>query len=79
MKDYAKLARSKWPKAEWIQGSGRFASVAYCKVTTVILYPTREAAEEAKAIIDATGCSGSCHGAHEVIDLADRPKRRVLP
>ncbi len=40
---YIAEARKRWPAAEWIVGSGQWASVAYCCVTTVALFDTKGA------------------------------------
>ena len=63
------LARCTWPRAHWIAGGGQFASVAYCRGTTVMLWPTAEAAHEARRDIDAYGCGGACVRRHDVIEL----------
>ena len=56
-------------KPEWVAGTGPFASVAFCRVTTVQLYDTLAEAERAKQRIDEIACGGQCHRAHEVFDL----------
>lgn len=66
---YVAAARRKWPAAEWIIGDGRYASVARCDVTTVMLFATPAEAERAKALIDRTGCGHACRGEHEITDL----------
>lgn len=66
---YRTMAKCVWRRAAWIQGNGPYASVAYCRVTTVMLYATAAEAEEAKAIIDASACGGRCSRRHEVIQL----------
>ena len=66
-----------WPDAEWITGSGTFASLAYCQVLTVELHPTMESAAEAKRTIDATGCGHGCRRDHEIAILG--PREDVAP
>lgn len=66
---YEEMARRRWPRAERVSGGGRFASVAYCRVVTVTLFPSRAAAESAKARIDSLGCGGRCTRRHVVVDL----------
>ena len=69
---WRRLARRRWPRAEWIAGRGRYASVSFCgPAVTVILYPTLEGALNEKAEIDILGCGGRCTGrrAHRVVDL----------
>jgi hypothetical protein len=66
---YIAVARRRWPAAEWIIGDGRYASVAHCDSTTVILFTTPAEAEHAKTLIDHTGCGHACHGEHEITDL----------
>jgi hypothetical protein len=69
---WRRLARRRWPRAEWIAGRGRYASVSFCgPAVTVILYPTLKGALEEKAEIDILGCGGRCTGrrAHRVVDL----------
>jgi len=68
---YRTLAKCLWPRALWIVGEGPYATLAWCpRGLTVELHRTREAAEEAKACIDVTGCGGLCQGRHEIIILA---------
>ena len=62
-------ARDRWPQAEWIIGSGRYASVAYCGTTTVMLFPTEAEADRAKTFIDKLACGHACQTEHEIIDL----------
>ncbi len=64
---YVQTARKKWPTAEWIIGSGAYASVSICPpAPTVMLFSSRAEADIAKQQIDATGCSGQCMGRHIV-------------
>jgi hypothetical protein len=62
-------AERRWPAAAWIAGTGPHASVAYCRVTTVMLHDRPEDADQAKQFIDRFGCGGQCTRRHEVIDL----------
>lgn len=72
---YAAVARRRWPDAEWIIGHGRYASVARCETTTVILFATPAEADQAKTLIDRTGCGHACRGEHQITDLgASRPR-----
>ena len=60
-------------RAIWASGRGPWASVSFCpRGTTVQLYETRPAAEDAKATIDATACGGACIRDHRVVDLRDQ-------
>jgi hypothetical protein len=61
--------RKRWPKAEWIDGKGHYASVAHCRGTTVHLFEARAEAEQAKHFIDSFGCGGGCHKRHEIVDM----------
>lgn len=70
-------AKKSWPYACWIEGAGRYATVAYCRDTTVTLHETYEAAREALAFIDQSRCGGRCHDMHAVYDLAAGPLARV--
>jgi len=64
-------ARRRWgSKAVWIDGDGQFALLAWCRVLTVTLWPTRAEAEKQKKVIDETACGGGCTGNHEIIDLS---------
>jgi len=65
-------ARRRWGRqAAWIQGDGRFALLAWCRVLTVSLWQTLAEAEEQKHFIDRTACGGLCTGEHEIIDLGE--------
>jgi len=64
-------AKRKWGRqAEWIEGEGRYAVLAWCRVLTVILCQTRDESEQKKKFIDEIGCGGFCAKKHEIIDLA---------
>ena len=63
------LARCIWPRAEWVSGDGPYATVAHCRVLTVELHETREAATKALTAIDRHACGGRCYGQHELILL----------
>lgn len=66
---YQRRAKQRWPHAEWVEGSGPFATLAHCRVLTVQLHRTRREAEAAKALIDECGCGGLCYNAHEILRL----------
>lgn len=78
MKDtYNSKARSLRPRAEWFEGSGRWAIVSDCGgQTTVVMAPTTREAWQARKRIDLCGCGGACQGktGHIVFDL-DRPMK----
>jgi hypothetical protein len=70
-----KEAKTRWPRAYWINGNGQYALVADCRkaperILTVTLWPSREEAEKAKAGIDAYACGGACVKNHWIEDLA---------
>jgi hypothetical protein len=70
-KKWLKEANRRWgKKAEWIQGDGQFALLAWCRVLTVTLWPTMAEAEQSKKFIDELGCGGMCTRKHEIIDLS---------
>lgn len=66
---YRKQARARWSNADSVIGDGRFASLAHCRVLTVHLYESEDAALKAKKWIDRCGCGGFCTGDHEIVDL----------
>lgn len=72
---YVIEARRRWSDAEWIVGHGRFASVAFCRVTTVVLCETVAEAEMAKRRIDRMGCGGFCGGMHDIVPLVARLRK----
>lgn len=72
-----RVAGRHWPDAAWIVGTGRYAVVAYCGVTTVTLHAAVDAALAAVEAIDRTGCGHACHRAHVVIDLQAGRLRRI--
>ena len=51
------------PRAAWVHGEGEYATVAWCNQPTVLLCPTFEEAQAAKAGIDSTACGGRCQRA----------------
>lgn len=68
---YVSKARRKWRRAEWIEGEGRFALLAHCRVLTVTLWGTAEAARKAMRELDEGACGGKCNMNHEVVDIDD--------
>ena len=75
MSRYTTAARRRWPRAAWITGDGRHASIAYCGTTTVMLFTSRTEADEAKASIDRFACGHDCRRQHEIIDLGEAASR----
>jgi hypothetical protein len=70
--NWRRKAKSVRPKAIWVDGDGAYASISDCQPgTTICLFETREAAEEAKSAIDDTGCGGKCLGeaGHSIVHL----------
>lgn len=65
------FARCLWPRAVWISGSGPHALLAHCPPLTISLWSDLQAAQQAKWLIDATGCGHACRGTHEIIYLGD--------
>lgn len=63
----ATLAKCMFSRAEWVNGSGPYACLAWCSVLTVSLHPTAAAAQETKSWIDRMFCGHACHGHHELI------------
>jgi hypothetical protein len=64
------VARCRWGKpAEWIIGTGRWATVAWCSVLTVELHTTLDDADRALKAINDTGCGHACWGPpmHELV------------
>jgi hypothetical protein len=68
-KTYRTAAGCIWPRAEWIDGRGPFAVLAYCRVLTVTLHQTAESAQRALALINSDACGGLCHNAHGIVQL----------
>ena len=76
------IAAKRWPKAIWIEGRGKWASLSACQPgVTVALFSRKADAEAAKHIIDDCGCGGGCMRAHWIVNLerARRVQRRVNP
>lgn len=73
--DYTLVAWSQWPKAFWIVGEGRHASISECgDEATVLLCETLSDAMEQKAFIDRIGCGHKCRRQrHRIVDLATFP------
>ena len=67
------MAQRRWGKdAAWISGGGPVALLAPCRVLTVTLWDTREAAQQQKDIIDRLACGGLCTSwRHRIVDLRD--------
>ena len=56
-----------------IEGTGRFALITRCGLTTITQYPTEAEAHAAKTERDSTPCSRVCRGSHEVVQLSPNP------
>ncbi len=79
--DYLAFARCAWPEAAWIEGEGRWASVAHCRDLTVMLHKSLDDARAAVAAIDRRACGGACSRHHEVVELvipAARPQSSTV-
>lgn len=73
--NYRSIAQRRWGcRAEWIEGSGRFAVLAHCRVLTVSLWPTLEQAKNVKKRLDDYACGGKCNRDHEIVDLSATPQ-----
>lgn len=66
---YRAAANCIWPRAEWINGEGPFALLAWCSVLTVTLHKTLESAEDDLRLIDGHGCGHACRNEHEIVEL----------
>lgn len=59
------VLRCMLPQAAWVLGRGEWASIAPDgRALTVKLHLTRESAERALSLIDATACGGFCDRRH---------------
>lgn len=67
--NYARAAKRIWKPVEWVHGDGPVAVVAFCKVTTVTLWPDTDQAEASREFIDRFGCGGGCYRDHAIVDL----------
>jgi hypothetical protein len=67
---FSAFAKCAWPRAEWVHGEGKFATVSYCHVTTVTLHPSAARALAALEFIDRLGCGGFCEKRHAVVVLS---------
>ncbi len=74
---YLPFARCAWPDAAWVEGEGRWASVAHCRDLTVMLHKTLDDARAAVDAIDRKACGGGCQRRHEVVELLI-PAARVV-
>jgi hypothetical protein len=70
--DYRSIAKKRWPKIVWIEGTGKYALVVYCKNMSVSLYRTESEAIRAKRRINDIGCGEMCNNNHSIINLPDK-------
>ncbi len=63
------FAECAWPGAAWIEGEGRWASVAWCRDLTVQLFDSLDDAIAAQDAIDRKACGGACERRHELVEL----------
>ena len=66
-----------WRYAEWVAGSGRWATLAGCGVLTVVLHRTKADALASLAAIDTYGCGHRCPASvdlkrHRLVYLTER-------
>lgn len=61
------LTRCMFPRAVWISGEGPYASLAWCRDLTIVLFDNESEALTAKYNIDKSGCGGACTGHHEIV------------
>lgn len=61
------LTRCMFRRAEWIQGDGPYACLAWCSVLTITLHPTFDDAYHAKDHIDDHACGHACTNHHEIV------------
>jgi hypothetical protein len=74
MTSHRSIARLTYPKAAWLVGDGRYATLAHCGGDLrVMLHETEETARTALKFIDDLGCGGGCHKHHELVDLSSAP------
>lgn len=62
-------------------GYGKFALFTACRVPAFSLHASRDAAEEAKRMVDTSGCGGKCPVAtraskHRIVELAPSEKQK---
>jgi hypothetical protein len=65
------VAKCVWPNAEWIDGDGPYAVLAYCRVLTITLHHDLTSAEQSLQTINESACGGRCSGSHRIVRLAD--------
>ena len=72
--------RSAWEKfAEWVCGSGDFATLSFCKARlTIVRHATLPQAIQAKQTIDRCGCGIKwCSNVHFIIKIDSTDSRRA--
>lgn len=68
-RSFRTLAACVWRRTCWIRGTGPYATVAYCRSTSVQLHDTREEAEGSLAFINELACGGFCRKDHHLVKL----------
>lgn len=68
---YNKLARCMITNAEWVQGEGSYALIAWCRVPTITLHRQLSDAEAALEFLNRTACGGACSRRHEIVLLVN--------
>jgi hypothetical protein len=69
------VAKCRWKSADWIAGDPpakgpAYATVSYCgRNLTVILHALLADAQSSLAIINKTGCGGSCTRRHRLVEM----------
>lgn len=76
-RSYRTRAQCEWPYAVWIVGRGRFATLAWCRVLSVMLHDTLEDAQQAQDTINRYGCGGMCTRDHRIVDLEWAHRKHV--
>lgn len=63
-------AECRWPRADWISGNGRFATISLCDHFTVRLHTTQGVAHKALEFIDRNNCGHHCTNRHSLYALS---------
>lgn len=70
---YAALARCSWgSSAQVLRGEGPYVLISECPgPRTLTLWPTQREAEVVRALLERSGCSGTCRNQHGLVRIGD--------
>ncbi|SDQ52973.1 hypothetical protein [Leucobacter chromiiresistens] len=65
--------RCAFPTLAWVEGSGQYAVIAWCRTPTITLWSSATLAQAALTELNALRCGGRCTQRHELVHIHIHP------